>query len=91
MELSPVFNNSKIVKENIRKLAEKLLREIFKLPLSEVTSMFYHSVFALKGNYIWSILCNYFTKKLSYVNSNWVTRSAQHFSFLAISITAKFW
>lgn len=52
MELSPVFNNSKIVKENIRKLAEKLLREIFKLPLSEVTSMFYHSVFALKGNYI---------------------------------------
>jgi len=78
MELSSVFNNSKIIKENIRKLAEKLLRETFKLPLSKVTSMFHHSVFALKGNYILSILRNYFTKKLSYVNSKRLTNLTNH-------------
>lgn len=73
-----VFNNSKTVKESIRKLAEKLLRETFKLPLPKVTSMLYHSVCAFKGNYILSVLCNYFTKKLSYANSNRLTNLTNH-------------
>lgn len=47
------LTNSKTVKENIRKLAEKLLREKFKLPLS---SYFYAlQLFALKGNCIYII------------------------------------
>lgn len=53
---SIVFNNSKILK--YQKVAGKLLREKFKLPLSKVTSVLYHSVIALKK--ITSYLYNYF-------------------------------